>query len=258
LLGYTGGESTEQITLDAGIEKLQVKSYAPRELVKKNAVGIGELELLSRLPEDLKRESARIIESLPNYRRPNFMAWLKEHGKAYKDSLTLGDLMDLGFDPTRLKEITIDDQEYIFERIQARQIEELQKRNELLERISSEMSDVKANSAWLKTNPILLIIRDRGNGYVLRCKIDAIHMEEALEQLQGDPKLKTVNKTTRIDKVLLATVKEAIETISSRLGVEKELIRDQLTPFVSWDLKNNQPKMVIDFEASYLESLWMA
>ncbi len=258
LLGYTGGESTEQITLDAGIEKLQVKSYAPRELVKKNAVGIGELELLSRLPEDLKRESARIIESLPNYRRPNFMAWLKEHGKAYKDSLTLGDLMDLGFDPTRLKEITIDDQEYIFERIQARQIEELQKRNELLERISSEMSNVKANSAWLKTNPILLIIRDRGNGYVLRRKIDAIHMEEALEQLQGDPKLKTVNETTRIDKVLLATVKEAIETISSRLGVEKELIRDQLTPFVSWDLKNNQPKMVIDFEASYLESLWMA
>lgn len=258
LLGYTGGESTEQITLDAGIEKLQVKSYAPRELVKKNAVGIGELELLSRLPEDLKRESARIIESLPNYRRPNFMAWLKEHGKAYKDSLTLGDLMDLGFDPTRLKEITIDDQEYIFERIQARQIEELQKRNELLERISSEMSNVKANSAWLKTNPILLIIRDRGNGYVLRRKIDAIHMEEALEQLQGDPKLKTVYETTRIDKVLLATVKEAIETISSRLGVEKELIRDQLTPFVSWDLKNNQPKMVIDFEASYLESLWMA
>ena len=258
LMGYTGGESTEQITLDVGIEKLQVKSYAPRELVKKNAVGIGDLELLSRLPEDLKRESARIIESLPNYRRPNFMAWLKEHGKAYKDSLTLGDLMDLGFDPTRLKEITIDDQEYIFERIQARQIEELQKRNELLERISSEMSNVKANSAWLKTNPILLIIRDRGNGYVLRRKIDAIHMEEALEQLQGDPKLKTVNETTRIDKVLLATVKEAIETISSRLGVEKELIRDQLTPFVSWDLKNNQPKMVIDFEASYLESLWMA
>ena len=258
LLGYTGGESTEQITLDAGIEKLQIKSYAPRGLVKKNAVGIGDLELLSRLPEDLKREPARIIESLPNYRRPNFMAWLKEHGKAYKDSLTLGNLMDLGFDPTRLKEMAIDDQEYIFERIQARQIEELQKRNELLEQISSEMSGVRIKNAWLKTNPILLIIRDRGNGYVLRRKIDAIHMEEALEQLQSDPNLMMVNETTRIDKVLLATVKEATETISSHLGLGKELIPDQLTPFVSWDVKNNQPKMIIDFEASYLESLWMA
>jgi len=257
LLGYTGGESTEQITLDARIEKLQVKSYAPRELVKKNAVGIGDLKLLSRLPEDLKKEPARIIESLPNYRRPNFMAWLKERGKAYKDSLTLGDLMDLGFDPTRLKEITIDDEEYIFERIQARQIEELQKRNELLEQISSRMSNVKVKSALLKTNPILVIIRDRGNGYVLRRKIDGIHMEEALEQLQSDPRLITTNEATRIDKVLLATVKEATDIISSHLGVGRELISDQLTPFVSWDLKNNQPRMVIDFGASYLESLWM-
>ena len=32
LVGYTGGESTEQIVLDARIDKLQVKSYAPREL----------------------------------------------------------------------------------------------------------------------------------------------------------------------------------------------------------------------------------
>ncbi len=36
------------------------------------------------------------------------MAWLEEQGKSYDDPLTLGDLMDLGFDPTRLKEITID------------------------------------------------------------------------------------------------------------------------------------------------------
>ncbi len=258
LLGYTGGESTEQIILDARIEKLQIKSYAPRELAKKNAVGIGDLELLSRLPNDLKKEPARVIESLPNYRRPNFMAWLNDHGKAYKDSLTLGDLMDLAFDPTRLKEITIDDQEYIFERTQARQINELQKKNEVLEQISSEMSNVKVKSAWLKTNPILLIIQDRGNGYVLRRKIEAIHMEEALEQLQSDPKLKTVNEATKIDEILLATVKEATGTISGYLGMENGLILDQLTPFVSWDLKNNQPKMVIDFGASYLESLWMA
>ena len=257
LLGYTGGESTEQITLDNGIEKLQIKSYAPREFVKQKSQGIGDLELLSRLPENLKKEPVRVIESLPNYRRPNFMAWLKERGRAFKDSLTLGDLMDLGFDPTRLKEITIDGREYIFERVQARRVEELQKRNAVLEQISAKMSDTKVKNAGLKTNPFLLIIQDRGNGYVLRRKIDAIHMEEALEQLQSDPKLKALNEATRIDRVLVDTVKAAFADISKRLDLDKEWILAQLTPFVSWDLKNNQPKMVIEFNTSYLEMLWL-
>ena len=46
--------------------------------------------------------------------------------------MTLGDLMDLGFDPTRLKEIEIDDKTYIFERVQARQIHVLEERRELV------------------------------------------------------------------------------------------------------------------------------
>jgi len=257
LLGYTGGESTEQITLDNGIEKLLVKSYPPSEMVKKGAQGIGDLDLLSRLPGDLKKEPARIIESLPNYQRPSLMAWLKAHGKSLKDSLTLGDLMDLGFDPTRLKEMTIDGQEYIFERVQARRIQELQNNNEFLEKVASKMADARAKNASLKTNPILMIIQDRGNGYVLRRKIDAIHMEEALEQLQSEPKLKALNETTGIDRLIVNTVKQATDSISKHMGVEKEWILDRFTPFVSWDLKNNQPKMVIDFQASYLESVWL-
>jgi hypothetical protein len=50
----------------------------------------------------------------------------------------------------------------------------------------------------------------------------------------------------------------AHEAIADQLGLEKETIHDQLTTFVSWDLKNNQPKMVIDFEGTSLESIWMA
>ena len=120
LVGYTGGESMEQITLTPEVANLEVKSYPPRELVKKNAFGNGELALLNQLPEGLRNNPAPMIESLPNYRRPNLMAWLNERGKSYSDPLTLGDLMDLGFDPTRLKEITIDGQEFIFERVQTR------------------------------------------------------------------------------------------------------------------------------------------
>ncbi|MCP4578642.1 MAG: MBL fold metallo-hydrolase [Deltaproteobacteria bacterium] len=258
LVGYTGGESTEQVVLDPSIKKLLVKSYAPREFVKEDAVVMGALGLLSKLPEDLKDKPAQVIESLPNYRRPNFMLWLKKNGKTYEDTLTLEDLMDLGFDPTRLKEIEIDHRNYIFERVQARQIDALQKKGELLARISAEMPNAKIKSAQLKANPISLIIRDRGNGYVLWRKMDAIHWEEAIEQLQSNPSLKSVNDAVKLDRIILETVKTAATAISNELHVERETVIDQLTPFVSWDLVNNRPKMVIDFAFSYLESIWMA
>jgi len=258
LVGYTGGESTEQIVLNASIDKLQVKSYAPREFAKEDAVVVGALGLLSKLPEELKQKPAQIIESLPNYRRPNFLLWLEEHHKTYEDSLTLGDLMDLGFDPTRLKEIEIDGKTFIFERVQARQIDVLQERGELVSRISDEMPNTKIKSAQLKANPILLIIRDRGNGYVLRRKIEAIHWEEAIEQLQRNPKLKSVNEAVKLDRIILETVKTTATTISHQLEVERDTVIDQLTPFVSWDLENNRPKMVVDFTFSYLESIWIA
>jgi len=258
LVGYTGGESIEQITLLPEVANLEVKSYAPRELVNKNALGNGELTLLNRLPEDLKNRPASFIESLPNYRRPTFMAWLNERGKSHSDPLTLGDLLDLGFDPTRLKEITFDGQEFIFERLQERQLSELKKKNKLLDRIASEMALAKVGSASLKANPVLLVIRDRGNAYVLRRKIGAIHWEEAIDQLQTHPHLRSLNTNIQADQILLATVRKAGEVIEDRLRLEKGTVQEKLTPFVPWDLENNRPKLVIDFEGSYLETLWMA
>ena len=186
------------------------------------------------------------------------MAWLEEQGKSYDDTLTLGDLMDLGFDPTRLKEISIDGEPFIFERVQARHLPGLRKKNKLLERIASEMSAEKVTGAPLKTNPVLLVIRDRGNAYVLRRKISAIHWEEAVDQLQTHPRLKALNATLRADDLYRTAVRMANEAIADRLGLKKETIHDQLTTFVSWDLKNNQPKLVIDFEGTSLESVWMA
>ncbi|MCJ7596362.1 MAG: hypothetical protein MUO52_16460, partial [Desulfobacterales bacterium] len=258
LVGYTGGDSMEQFTLAQEVARLKVQSYAPRELAEKNAVGNGELALLNRLPEDLKIEPARIIESLPNYRRPNLVAWLNKRGKAYTDTLTLGDLMDLGFDPTRLKEVTIDEEEFIFERVQVRQLPELEEKNRLLERIASGMPGARVRGAWLKTNPVLLVIRDRGNAYVLRRKISAIHWEEAIEQLEENPVFKTLEASTMFSRVHLDTVRMANQMVADQLGLEKSVILDRLATFVSWDLKNNHPKMIIDFGDSFLESVWMA
>jgi len=258
LVGYTGGESLEQIVLTPAVSALKMKSYAPRELAQHSAQGMGELALLGSLPEDLRHNPARIIEGLPNYRRPSLMGWLERQGKTGNDPLTIGDLMDLGFDPTRLKEITLNGLEYIFERVPLQQLEELNKKNSLLERLSTAWPDAQAGHTRIKTNPILLVISDRGNSYVLRRKIGAIHWEEAIEQLQSQSALQLVNSSLRLDRMIQKTIGAINEIIANRLGLEKEGIIDQLTPFVPWDLKNNRPKMVVEFEVTYLESIWLA
>ena len=166
--------------------------------------------------------------------------------------------MDLGFDPTRLKEITIDHEDFIFERIQARQLPALEKKKEILERLTSEVRGIKVRYAQLRANPPLLAIRDRGNAYVLRRKVAGIHWEEATEQIQGSLQLKSLNASMKIDRLVIATVREASEKIVEHLGVEKETLTNLLTLFVSWDLKKNQPKLMVDFSGTFLESVWVA
>jgi len=180
-------------------------------------------------------------------------------GKTRSHILKIGDLMDLGFDPTRLKEITINGDKFIFERVQARQIPEIEKKRELLQCITSKkMAAFRANNAQIRLNPPLLTIRDRGNAYILRRKIDGIHWEEAVEQLKTVPMLSKVNESTKCDRIIFATVSKANEIIAEQLDVPECEILDSLTCFVSWDLKANQPKLMIDFEGTFLDSVWMA
>ena len=258
LVGYTGGESTEQIALVPEVAGLPVKSYAPRTLAQKTSLVIGDEALFASLPKALQQEPARVIEALHNYRRPNFMQWLAERGKSYGDCLTIGDLMDLGFDPTRLKEITVRGEACIFERVQARQLPELQKKNDLLERIAAEMSGVKVRSAWLKATPILMVIQDRGNAYVLRRQVEGIHWEEAIEQLQGNPSLQGLNAALQCDAEIIATVQQAHAAVAHYVGMEPGVIQDQLTTFVSWDLEQNHPRMIVDHGGHAMAEIWMA
>lgn len=257
LLGYTGGDSLEQIVLAQKVAAIQMKTYPPSELTSDSPAVIGDIELWKRLPEMLRNHPARIIESLPNYARPSLASWLKERGMIPSDRLTIGDLMDLGFDPTRLKEITIDKEKFIFERIHTRQLTGLAKRQELLRRVKSEVPGIRVCNAELKVNPSLLVIRDRGNAYVLRRKVGGIHWEEAVEQLQSVPFLKNMNESMKIDRLILGTVRKANEMIAARLGLKEEVVADALTFFVPWDFEGNRPRLMIDFANSYLESLWM-
>jgi len=240
------------------IAALPVTSYAPRELASKTSSVDGDRGLWHSLPEDLKRRPAAYIESLPNYNRPSLTTWLNDRDLNLNYTLTIGDLMDLGFDPTRLKEINIDGTMYIFERIQVRQLSDLEKKSALLERIASKMAGTRARNSLLMTNPSLLVIQDRGNAYVLRRKINGIHWEEAVEQLQTSPYLKDINTSTKLDRVIYATIRKAKEIIGDQLGTEDKKQINSMAFFVSWNLKENKPKLMIDFEGLFLESVWLA
>jgi hypothetical protein len=258
LLGYTGGESLEQIVLDSQVRALRVQSYAPRNLAAKTSFSSGDRELWLLLPEALKKRPARIIEALPNYRRPKLVSWMEETGVSSSDMLTIGDLMDLGFDPTRLKEITINGEDFIFERVQARQLPELQRKKGVLDRISAEIGGARVKHAALKTNPPLLVIRDRGNGYVLRRKIHGIHWEEAVEQLQTLPSLKALNASVKVDRIIKATVKKLQNKLQADVNLGEDLETASLAYYVSWDLDGNRPRVTVDMSGTFLESVWVA
>jgi len=258
LVGYTGGESLEQIVLDTGIRGLPVQSYAPRDLAGSPVFQAGDKELWLHLPEVLKKFPARIIESLPNYRRPNLVSWLEEKRISSSDTLTIGDLLDLGFDPTRLKEITIEGDDFIFERVQARMLPQLERRKELLQCVAAELGGIRLRNTAVQVNLPRLVIRDRGNGYVLRRKLPGIHWEEAVDQLQSAPGLKGLNESMAIDRMTRSTVRKTQDWLKAHLNKEDDYLLDQFTYFVSWDLEANQPRLVVDFAGSYLESIWVA
>ncbi len=258
LVGYTGGDSLEQIRLAQEIAVLPMQSYTPFALGSESNFVNGDIKFWDSLPEELKKYPARTIEALPDYQRPSLVAWITEKGFDGSHSLTIGDLMDLGFDPSRLKEININDQNFIFERIQVKQLPDLEKKKALLDKIGSKMPGARVKDACLKVNSPLLMIRDRGNGYVLRRKIGGIHWEEAVEQLQTSPHLKAINVPLKFDRIITTTVREAIEAVARQLNSEEDKLLEQLTVFVSWNLKKNTPKTMIDFTTTALESVWLA
>ncbi|MDQ7782960.1 MAG: hypothetical protein RDU20_08785 [Desulfomonilaceae bacterium] len=258
LLGYTGGESLGQIVLHPEIRALPAQSYAPRDLADQPSFVAGDRELWLHLPEVFKKHPARMIESLPNYRRPRLVAWLEEQGRSSAHTLTIGDLFDMGFDPTRLKEISLQGENFIFERAQARMIPELHKRMDFLHRIESETRGMRVKNARIGTTPPLLIIRDRGNAYVLRRKVEGIHWEEAVDQLQSSPSLRAMNASVKVDKLITTTVRKSSEWVHAHCRPEEEPLLQGLSFFVSWNLEANQPKIVVDFGGSYVESVWVA
>ncbi|MFZ7112401.1 MAG: hypothetical protein ACOWYE_12020 [Desulfatiglandales bacterium] len=260
LLGYTGGESMEQIVLPPGISALPVQTYAPRELAGGGVLSIqGDEGSGIDLPTPLKEHPAPFVEDLTNYQRPSLRSWLEGRGLGRSHVLTLGDLMELGFDPTRLKECTIEGRNFIIERMQARQLPEIERKKRLLGRLAPLSSGIKCRGASLKVNPPLIVLQDRGNAYVLRYKIPGVHWEEAVEQLNDSPSLRALNEALNLDRLITRTVREAQNQASRYLEeTTGESGFDTFAWFVSWDIKNNRPGLQVDFSGTFLEAVWVA
>lgn len=258
LVGYTGGESMEQIPFHPEIRNLQAQSYAPKELKSKLTFLTTDKELWLSLPEALKNHPARFIEALDNYQRPSLSSWLKANGRCSSSNLTLGDLIDLGFDPTRLKELTLNGQEFIFERVQGQMVEVTDRKMELLDLVHPKTKSLRIKSTRVGVNKPLLVIKDGGNGYILRKKVEGIHWEEAIEQLQTAPELKELNSSMRLDRLIQKLIRRAYEKIGDTIGGDISQIMDPTGFFVSWDIANNRPKLIVDFGGAYFESLWIS
>jgi hypothetical protein len=110
----------------------------------------------------------------------------------------------------------------------------------------------------VRINKPLLVIKDRGNGYILRKKVEGIHWEEAVEQLQTSPELKELNSGMRLDRMIKKLTTKTFEKIQSMVGKDIGQVIDPAGFFVSWDIAGNRPRLVVDMGGVYFENMWIS
>ncbi|MCG6892879.1 MAG: GNAT family N-acetyltransferase [Desulfobacteraceae bacterium] len=258
LIGYTGGESTEQIELAPDIAALPVLHIAPKDIAGETFCFSGNRTLCMQLLQVLDRQPAKTVESLPNALRPDLKNYLASRNLDSNRPLTIGDLLDLGYDPSQFKELCIDGKAYVLQRILKRSLPEFEEKQKLLDRLAPAVSDLRVLGARLQLNAPLALIQDMGNAYVLRRKIEAIPWDEAQVQFQQDPHLKRLSDGEGLEQLLLATIRAAGKKLTQTSGIDTEIAFDTLTWMVSWDISSNRPGLFMDFSGPVFESIWIS
>jgi hypothetical protein len=173
-------------------------------------------------------------------------------------SLKISDLLDLGFDPTRLREFHYKEVTYIFERISPHLFSSLLKKRRLLRKIENFVSEIRPHGADIRINPILLVFRDRGNIYALRKKVEGIHSQEALDQLRGSPLLREMNRTVGIEPLILRVIHEIQNRLRSDLNPILDHEVEDLTYFIPWNIEKNFPRIRVDISRISMDTIWIA
>jgi GNAT superfamily N-acetyltransferase len=258
LIGYTGGESLEQVFFSDQVKKLPIQSYSLWNL-KKDHVGIwGDKNLFQNLPQKMEDEPTFFIEDLPLYKRPYLHTWMERMKNHPSQPLKISDLLDLGFDPTRLREFHHEGINYIFERISPHLFSSLLKKRRLLRKIENVVSGFRLHGAVIRINPILLIFRDRGNIYALRKKVEGIHSQEALDQLRISPHLREMNRTIGIDRLIHRVIHEIKNGLMSNLNPCFHQEIEDLTYFFPWDIEKNFPRICVEISSISMDTIWIA
>jgi GNAT superfamily N-acetyltransferase len=258
LIGYTGGESLEQIAFSDQIKELHIQPYSLWKSEKHRVEIWGGQEILRGLPDKLKDNPTLFIEELPFYKRPYLYDWMKKMGGHPFQPLKISDLLSLGFDPTRLREFHHEGMDYIFERISPHFLSSLVNKRRFLKKAEKWVSQLQFSGPVIRINPPLLILRDRGNIYVLRNKVEGIHSHEALDQLRTSPYLREMNNSVGIDRVMIRVINEIRGKLEKKFnpGFRQEI--EDLTYFLPWDIEKNIPRIRVDISAISLDTLWIA
>jgi GNAT superfamily N-acetyltransferase len=258
LLGYTGGESLEQISISDRIKALPIQPYSLWSSEEDRVEIWGEEEIIRGLSGELKKEPTFYIETLPLYRRPYLSSWMEKKGVALSPRLKISDLLEMGFDPTKLREFRHEGADYIFERISPFSLPSIEKKRILFPKIAESLLRTRFHHSTFQTNPPLAILQEKGNVYILRRKVEGIHLEEALDQLRTSLHLKETNRAVGIDRTLILIVNEMIKWLGKGFHSSLREEIEDLTFFVPWDIERNSPRIHVDISGISLDTLWIA
>lgn len=117
---------------------------------------------------------------------------------------------------------------------------------------------MRFGSTSLQINPPLLFIRDRGNLYILRRRLEGIHLEEALDQLRGTSHLKKMNQETGMDRRVLIRINQIKSWLRRKVErALKEEVED-LTFFIPWDIERNIPRVQVHITEIDIDKVWVS
>jgi len=119
-------------------------------------------------------------------------------------------------------------------------------------------SGMRFRGAAIGINPPLAIFRDMGNLYILRRKVEGIHLQEALDQLRTSPHLKGMNRAAGIDRAMVRTINDIKEWLVTKFDLDFREDIEELTYFVPWDIEKNIPKIPVDISGVSLDTIWIA
>jgi GNAT superfamily N-acetyltransferase len=258
LIGYTGGESLEQISFADNIKRLALQPYSLWRFDDEDGGMWGNEEILRSLPRELKEDPTMYIESLPFYRRPYLDNWIKRTGKHPPKNLSISNLLDFRFDPTRLREYHHNGIKYIFERVSPLFFNELMRKRAFLRKVEKNEADFHCRGTIIRVNPIVLIFRDRGNVYALRRQVEGVHSQEALDQLKTVPHLRTLNGAVGIDRCIQTVMKDTRDLLRKKFHARFKREIEELAYFIPWDIERNSPLIRVDISKISLDTVWLA